>query len=685
MSDVKRAPSMWTRGALPGALVMLALLILILTSTLNFSVMGQTDSTVTSRLISEKLPQLLSAFGAVLLAHLVVGAGLGLLAFWGWRGLLGHFARFPALLSAFTALLIHLGVWATHIRRYPQAHVELFGFWPALQRAITHSLPEGFFLTLKVIFGLWLLAAAVRGFLEGLKRKKTLTLSVVGAIALLVLGYALYSRSRGPYGGDQTHPNILLLADDSFRADRLDSRATPHLTQLAKTDAFVFSQAYTPIARTFPSWASILTGLWPHEHGIRHMFPAPENRLQRLETLPRLFSQAGYRTAVVADYAGDIFSRLDAGFESVLAPRFDLNSLIGQRALLMEPGILPYLQNPLGQKLFSDQRGLVELPRTAITVDELLQEIDRSDGRPFMIAAFFSTSHFPFAAADPDYRAFTSPDYAGANLYMRFRALEEDPEAIARDMAHVNNLYDGTLLQFDRQMDRLISALKERNLWENTIVAITADHGESLGENGIIGHGDHLRGNEISQVPMLMHVPGMKPQKIDALVRSIDWAPTLLQLAHLEIPKTMSGVDLTPLMRGEEKDLYLTAFAETGLWFTTGGSDFFQSQRLSYPGLLQVVELRDDYNGEICLQPSYEDLVTVAKHRAAWNRDHKVISIPTANGVRYEGWRRLPSGQEVEEEPDLRLKEKLLRWSEGGGRFRLLRDYVLPYKPVAVP
>jgi len=518
--------------------------------------------------------------------------------------------------------------------------------------------------------------------------------ALAGVAGLVLVGLVVYFAAGGrPHASDggARRPNVLILADDSLRPDHMGAHGYPRDTT-PNLDAFAaqavdFTDAYVPVARTFPSWATILTGRWPHEHGIRHMFPLPEHRLQGQPTLPRLFAAAGYRTAVVADYAGDIFSRLDAGFETVQAPRFNVDALIWQRCLQLQPSLLPYLQNPLGRALFPDLRGLVEYPRTERTMDELMDVIDDDDGRPFFVVAFFSSSHFPFAAPDPFYRQFTAPDYEGSSVYMRFRSPYESTQALAAESEHLQDLFDGTLRYFDHHAGRLFRHLAESGRADDTVVVVTADHGELLGEYGTIGHGDHLRGREAHRVPLLVRAPGLVPRRVEALVRSVDLAPTLANLAGVPATAGFSGVDLGPLLRGERDDLGLLAFGETGLWFTSEGEEFFFRQRLPYPLLTETAEVRFDGDKEICLRPSFQDLVTVAKHRAAWNRDRKVIYVPTEDGIVYEAWRRTETGEEVPDSapPDPALQSALLDFLRADGRAFVAGGYALPVQPVAAP
>lgn len=686
---MRSSAARWARdGALPGTAVFVAAYGLLLARNLGFSVMGHSDGRITDYVMSQHLWTLVGTLTALLAVHVVVGALVGLTTMLVARTLAGWPARRGWLLGGGVTALVYLLVWAWHVKTYPQLHVETLyqagGAAAALQRFVTHRLPAGVFVGLGWAALALLGATALR---LGWRHRRP-----AAAILGVTAGWVLVGRApEGENGGTPRRPNVLLIADDSLRPDRLgaygyDRPTSPAIDAFAE-QAVVFEHAYVPLARTFPSWASILTGRWPHEHGIRHMFPPPGRRLGDQPTLPRLFAAHGYRTAVVADYAGDIFTRMEAGFETVRAPSFTFGSLVRQRCFQMLPAIVPWIDHPLGRALFPDLVGLVELPRTASTVDALIDEIDRGDGRPFFIVAFVSSSHFPYAAPDPYYRRFVDPAYRGRDLYLRFKAPTEHDLG---DLDHLSDLFDGTVRYFDDEFGRLLAALDARGLADSTVVVLTADHGEMLGEHGTTGHGDHLRGHEALQVPLIIRGPGLRPHRVPGLVRTVDLARTLAALAGLPA-SDFGGVDLGPLLRGERDTLGLTGFGETGVWFAAEGHEFFYEDRIPYPDLTALAEVRADHDHEICMRPGYEDLVDVAKHRAAWTPDRKVIYVPTPDGVRLEAWRTVVdpatgARREIRDEhPDPALVEALWTFLRAGGRNAIVGGYALPRHPVAPP
>ncbi len=188
-------------------------------------------------------------------------------------------------------------------------------------------------------------------------RAFTVQMAPRAAGALLASGAAvLLSRTpAASAAADDGRPNILVLAADSLRADRLDTRTAPHLSALAARGTR-FDRAYVSIPRTFPSWVTLLTGRHAHHHGIRSMFPRWEERARDFDALPERLARAGYATGVVSDYAGDVFSRIDLGFGLVDVPEFDFRQLVRQQALERETPLMSVLHSRVGRSVFPVMR-----------------------------------------------------------------------------------------------------------------------------------------------------------------------------------------------------------------------------------------------------------------------------------------------------------------------------------------
>lgn len=458
--------------------------------------------------------------------------------------------------------------------------------------------------------------------------------SAIAACAALVFCLPLprVARAAAP---QTAKPNVLVLAADSFRFDRLNAKTAPHLSALADRGTR-FDRAYVSLPRTFPSWVTILSGRHPHHHGIRNMFPRWEDRAKDFDAVPERFAKAGYRTAVVSDYAGDIFGRIDLGFGEVDTPTFDMRELVRQRALERETPLLPFLNGRAGRAIFPVIRELADAADPKLLANDALRTIDRVNGAPFFVTVFFSTAHFPYAAPEPYAASNTSASYRGRFKYDKPVGLGRDAPPDDADIAQIRGLYDGAIASIDDGCEQILEGLDDRGLLQNTIIVVTADHGETLYEGGHgSGHGDHLFGDEGTHVPLVIVDPRRAPGKrIPSIVRDVDIAPTLYELAGVAAPSDLDGRSIAPALSGAPlSDAY--AYAETGLWFTQEIAAIPPDLRLPYPTLEGLTEVDPAHGDEIVVMEEMKNLTRVAKHRMVRDARYKLVYAPTRTGVRY--------------------------------------------------
>jgi arylsulfatase A-like enzyme len=457
---------------------------------------------------------------------------------------------------------------------------------------------------------------------------------------LVLLGLVVLAGSRlqiSPASADASpaRPNILVLAADSLRADRIDPRIAPNLARLA-TEGTRFDRAYVSLPRTFPSWVTLLTGRYPHHHGIRSMFPRWEDRAKDFDALPERLSQGGYFTAVVSDFAGDIFDRIGLGWTETHVPTFDFKQLIRQRALERQTPLLPYLQSRLGRALFPVLRELNDAADPGLLTKDAVRTLAEAKGRPFFVTVFFSTAHFPYAAPAPYYGRFTRDAYRGRYKYDKPVGLEHEAPPDAADIEQVRGLYDGAVAGIDDGVGEILASLERSGQAKNTIVVVVADHGETLYENDHgEGHGDHLFGDEGTHVPLIVFDPRHPAHRhVEGVVRDIDLAPTVYDLTGVSAPADLDGASLVPVLDGADVGPRL-AFAETGLWFTEDVSGVDPSLRLPYPGIAGTTEVDTDHGDEVVLSRELRPLALVAKHRMVRDDRYKLVYVPTRHGVRY--------------------------------------------------
>ena len=453
----------------------------------------------------------------------------------------------------------------------------------------------------------------------------------VSALALLVARVPAASAAAA-----DERPNVLVLASDSLRADRLQPRTAPNLSALAARGTR-FDRAYVSIPRTFPSWVTLLTGRHAHHHGIRSMFPRWEERARDFDALPERLSRAGYATGVVSDYAGDVFSRIDLGFGQVDVPEFDFRQLVREQALERETPLLSVLHSRPGRAAFPVMRELNDAADPGMLARDAIRMMRRLQGRgPFFLVVFFSTAHFPYAAPSPYYRRFTDPSYRGRYKYDKPVGLGSDAPPDARDEAQVRALYDGAVASIDDAAQSILDEVNREGDGGKTVVVVTADHGETLYDHHHgVGHGDHLFGDEGTHVPLVVFAPGKPtPRVAPGIVRDVDLAPTLYALTGVEPPADLDGRSLVPALDAQPLPPR-RAYAETELWFTETIPGLPTELRLPYPGIARLTEVDEAHGDELVLQTAMRPLTVVARHRMVRDERWKLLYVPTRAGVRW--------------------------------------------------
>ena len=425
--------------------------------------------------------------------------------------------------------------------------------------------------------------------------------------------------------------NVLVLA--------ADARVEPNLSRLADRGVR-FDRAYVSLPRTFPSWVTILTGRHAHHHGVRSMFPTWEDRAKDFDALPARFARAGYSTAVVSDYAGDIFARVELGFQKIDTPSFDFRQVIRQKALERETPLLPVLHSHAGRRLFPVMRELASAADPMLLADDIEATLRGVRDRPFFVTVFFSTAHFPYAAPAPYYRKFTKHDYRGRFKYHKPLGLGRASEipTDAEDIAQIQALYDGAVAGIDDGVGRVVRLLERLGIADRTIVVVTADHGETIFDDDHgQGHGDHLFGDEGIHVPLVVYDPratGAAGRREKGIARDVDIAPTLYELAGVPAPGDLDGRSLAPSLHGQPLDRRV-AYAETELWFTEEIPGLAPELRMPYPGVMALTELDSKHNNEVVLRRDMVGPTLMARHRMVRDERYKLLYVPTRSAVRY--------------------------------------------------
>jgi arylsulfatase A-like enzyme len=317
-------------------------------------------------------------------------------------------------------------------------------------------------------------------------------------------------------------PNILLISIDSLRADHLHSygyarQTSPNIDALA-ADGAAFETVISPTSWTLPAHMTLMTSLAPEEHGVI------TNRLRlgaNVDTLPMRLQRAGYTTAgfVSATYLDGIYG-FSRGFDEY--DDYTLLRVAGEKS-----------------------RAAVTSRQVAHrAIDFLQQRAAARDARPFFLFLHFFDVHYNYNPPQPFARMFDR-GYAGPAT--------GDIDSIRRGMAsrdlnHDVALYDGEIAWVDANIGSILATLRRLGIDDNTIVAITSDHGEEFLEHGQAAHYKTLY-DEVLRVPLVIRYPGhvIAGRKVEGQVRLMDVAPTLLMLAGIPVAKPRGGTQARSL------------------------------------------------------------------------------------------------------------------------------------------
>src|SRR5215469_2198883 len=312
-------------------------------------------------------------------------------------------------------------------------------------------------------------------------------------------------------------PNVLLITIDTLRADHVGCYGaknieTPTLDALAR-DGIVFDRAISQVPLTWPSHAAILTGTYPFQNGVQDFTGHPLS--SQFRTIAEAFKQAGYATgAVISSFVLDRSWGLARGFD--------------------------YYDDAFSATAFQ-QRDLALVDRKAQeSVDHALRWLEKTAKRPFFLWLHLYDPHSPYDPPEP------------------YRTLYKD------------RLYDGEIGYADHELGRLIASLKRHGAYDNSVIALVSDHGESLGDHGEREHGFFVYNSTI-HVPLIIKAPAPPRFQRDHIVRAVEitaMGATLLELAGVKdaIQKQFQTSSLLMTEDTEE-----TAYSETLYPFSSFG------------------------------------------------------------------------------------------------------------------
>ncbi len=355
--------------------------------------------------------------------------------------------------------------------------------------------------------------------------------------------------------------NVVLISIDSLRADHMslygyDRTTTPAIDAFAKR-AVVFNSFFSTSMITPISEVSVHTGMYPFSSGVVNF----ESTLPpTVQTLAEVLKEQGWQTASFGSSVefnmGGIRTSLSRGFDTYIGNNNTLNA-------------------PLPWYGRGGSRVLEALTWTKNAV---------KNKQPFFLWLHVGSVHWPYGQDEPPH--FTDPSYDGR---MRLGSIPEKgvpqlrPLFVERygsiwqgkeyrpnrgvisadasnDLAYITDRYDDGIVKTDRELKPILDFLSESEIEENTIVIIQSEHGEGLGERGYVAHYD-ISDTE-TRTPLILKIPSVDPQHVDALASGVDVFPTVLSALGLHAPH-VDGVDFMPFITGASatpprEEVYLT-------------------------------------------------------------------------------------------------------------------------------
>ncbi len=440
-------------------------------------------------------------------------------------------------------------------------------------------------------------------------------------------------------------PSILWIGVDSLRPDKIDETHTPNLARLVAESVY-FPNTLVTVPRTGPSWVATLTSMSPLTNGVETMFPdARAGRLSQIG-MPAHLAARGFRTAVFSDYAGEFFGRVDLGFQLRSVPEVELREISGQILLAKAPLVLaqvgviyssgPFERSLLGDPIVTLVRGLTSFTHPPVLAGDLAAWLQEDNTAPYFGLVFYSQPHFPYASNGPWYRKYHVSGSSSSLAFGRDVA-NETPITSSEDIRQVDALYRGALAESDAAIGKLLARLEATGQLADTIIVMTADHGEGLYEcPTCVGHGDNLRGMFTLRTPLAIRLPRERypnggGRVVETHVSQLDIYPTLLSLVGERPVAIHEGIALLDARGGSvETPRDRVLFAETGEWLWPTAA--VPEDRLEYPPITGMAKLEQ---GRIVIDRKYYPVIRSAKQRAAVRWPYKLTYEPRKSAVVY--------------------------------------------------
>jgi arylsulfatase A-like enzyme len=460
-------------------------------------------------------------------------------------------------------------------------------------------------------------------------------LRVVGIIS--ILGGLLFIRSeqslienRGALNDrNRDLPNVLLVIVDALRADHLACYGnlrvkTPNLDALAQRGVLVES-CYAQAPYTLTSFGSILTGKYPRKHGLVAQLPGIQ--MEPNVTLPFHLKTAQFKGSEERlrdeDYAAGTFMTGAVSHGSGLARGFDAYSeaMMGHDLVQIDSQWSRFRSELL---LWLFKNKLQQRVDSSLVVTTARGWLREHRGRRWMAMVHLYSTHTPYDPPGQHREPYLDPTYSGPiqafyadSRYAIEAGVYEPTEA---DIEQIRDLYAAGAAQADAMIGELLAELEELGVLEDTLVIVTSDHGEDLGELRPVGIGEtaeevrfwehnHMWQTNL-RIPLIMAYTPALPHgvRLDQTIESVDILPTICDILGLELPTEegameVDGRSFLPAILGEEHGEPSTyeekrfTYSENNLFFSIQdrASKLIVPRRLLVGEVPEVLDIEDDW------------------------------------------------------------------------------------------
>jgi len=354
--------------------------------------------------------------------------------------------------------------------------------------------------------------------------KKNVIFIIIAVVVVLIVVFYINRPLKTPAR------NLIYILVDSLRSDHLrcygyNRTISPNIDKLAE-DGILFKNSLSQSCWTKPSFSSILTANHPTSVGITGENDAI---IDNITTVTELLKKAGFYTVA-------FISNPYLGKEHGFAQGFDEYHTI-------------FPKNLSEYKINAD-----ELNR------EVFKWLEKNKNKKFFLMIFYLEPHTPYAPPEPYDRLFSPVSRVSENLWKEKIANPSEDYLKA-----LVDLYDGEIRFLDHELGRLFEKMKKLEIWDNSLIAFNADHGEEFYDHFWWQH-NHTLYEELIRVPLIIKGPGLPHGiKIETPVQHIEIFPTLFDLLGLKQSPTFTGQPVTDLIRDPETIVNKLTYHETYL------------------------------------------------------------------------------------------------------------------------